>query len=267
MMWVLLILIGVLLLLLIVLLAAPLVYEFQAEKHTAVVSKFRLSWLFGIVRFRFVYENGHSETGLTALWFNLLGGKKAGEEEAHGDTDEKDSRAKALASKKKKLTEECEPSKDDETEEEQEELKDDDKRSFFEKIGDQYQSIEQAIGKIFSLIETIVLYPDKGLIARYTIDCVKALCRAVKIKKLDFSLEIGFDDPAVTAYAAGLIYAVKPFFMPQMILRVDCETPGIRGYLFSKGRSSFFALLYPLVIFALKKPIWGMIKKFMNRKS
>ncbi|MDR2903306.1 MAG: hypothetical protein LBU77_02185, partial [Clostridiales bacterium] len=68
-----LLLLAFLLLLLLIALTAPIRYEFKAAKNGELSARLRLTWLFGAVRFRFVYENGQSETGLFALWFQLQG--------------------------------------------------------------------------------------------------------------------------------------------------------------------------------------------------
>ncbi|MDR2903579.1 MAG: DUF2953 domain-containing protein, partial [Clostridiales bacterium] len=141
------------------------------------------------------------------------------------------------------------------------------KQSIADKIAAPFRKADSFLQKGKDIYKSIRNTPDKTAILQYTVELLKDLRRAVKVKRHHLRAEFGFDDPAATGYVAGILYAVKPFFLPKAEVRVNLENPGIRLDAVLRGHSSFLAILYPIIKYVIKKPIWGIIKRFLNRKE
>lgn len=275
----------------------PVKYEIEAKINKDIYAVIRCSWIFGVFRFCYLFTDGNSNIILTALWVKIIGGEKKGIAEKERKRNRKSSDKTGpekngsqtieismdeLKSDVKEAGESAVNAVEDAVKTEYKEATDDsnydlnsedvkepehdeekDKQSWKEKLDNILDTCKNYIERL----RFVLNYPNKKEIFDYTMACLKKLLTALKPKKLDVRAEIGFDDPAMTGYIIGLMYAIKPISFIKIDIIGDFEKAVMKFTVSAKGKVKLWSLLYPLVRYALKKPIWEIIKNLLNRKE
>ena len=107
-------------------------------------------------------------------------------------------------------------------------------------------------------------YPDKKDILKYTLTFIKEIFFAIKPKKFDIDILIGFDDPADTGKFLGFIAIISEFLPFGIYSEGDFEKEIFEGNLETNGKTNVFKVGKPILKFIRKEPIWNIIK---NRKG
>ena len=120
---------------------------------------------------------------------------------------------------------------------------------------------------VIERIQEIINYPDKDLIFEYTKTLLIKLLRALRPKKFAVSGVIGFDDPSVTGQVLGAVGVVTTLTGLDIALRGNFaeEELTVRGEM--AGKVTLWALLWPIVCWALKKPIWKIVKPMLFKRK
>jgi len=124
------------------------------------------------------------------------------------------------------------------------------------------EGIFDGIKGIKNKIDYYKNYPHRDEIIRATWELIKALCKKIIPKKLQLTGEVGLDLPHNTAYLFAFtgslclpISGIKPNF--------DEQTMNLK--LYARGKIRLWSILWPLFRFAIKRPIWLIIKKFIRK--
>ena len=126
------------------------------------------------------------------------------------------------------------------------------------------EGIFSRIKKVIGQINYYRRYPNRKEIISATWGLIKKLCKKLLPRKLRLSGKVGLHDPHKTAYlfaAAGAlclpVSGIEPVFDEQ-VLRLD---------LYARGKLSLWSILWPLLRYAIKRPIWPLTKKIIFRKG
>jgi len=111
-------------------------------------------------------------------------------------------------------------------------------------------------------------YPHRKTIINLGVSALKKLLKVAKPKKFEISGVVGFDDPSHTGLFIGAYEAIAGALMVRQNVRLagDFSAEGIVFKIdaFAKGRANMARLAWPVLWFALQKPvrglIWGMLK-------
>ncbi len=146
------------------------------------------------------------------------------------------------------------------------------KKSFSEEKSDKRKyhrkkdmnNILSSVKNIYNKFIYLKNYPERDKIIRYTINFIRDLFSAVKPKKFETNIIVGFDDPAVTGKLLGFTAIILEFLHFDIYLSGDFENKIFEGVLETRGKTNIFKIAVPTLKYLLKKPIWRLIK---NRKG
>ena len=274
-------LLALLLFLLIVLLFIPIYYDIQADKEEEITVNIKAVWLFGLVRFRFAIEKGQQQMMLKLLWFRLM-----------GDNEEsKKPRKSRRKSKKATPDASAPPFRDDEPEKPDENIpaqeadtsanakksspssdhageshassdhqKDIPESSGEIALGKDLRTARDTVTDILQKIQMFLDYREKKVILRHTLRLLQKWWKVFRPKTFQAYGEIGLSDVALTGMILGAVSAIKALlFIPIQIVG-NFEEEVIRFRVRMKGWMTLWGLLFPLIKYVCKKPIWRMIK-------
>ena len=126
---------------------------------------------------------------------------------------------------------------------------------------------ESRIARFRQQIQMIVDYPDKRLILEYTKELIVRLLRALRPKRFALRGVIGFEDPSLTGKALGALGVIAALTGLNMVLHGNFEEPEIKGHGAMAGKVTLWALLWPLVRYVCKKPIWRIVKPMIFKRK
>ena len=222
----------------------------KAVQSSAVSAAVKITFLFGL--FRIKYDGGAEKNDkfiVKLLWHRLFNKKKI---TAKKNTVHKTGEINNVSAIKEKA-----PAKPVKTSKPKKNKK---KRSGLKGIINKFRRI---YGKIKSLFE----YENKGDIVKYTVQLAAEELKALKPKKFNLFGVIGFESPDRTGYALGLIAILITLTGYDISFSGDFEKKRFEFEIQAEGKTSFFALLWPLIKWALRKSIWAIIKPALFKKS
>ena len=247
-------LIAVLLLLCLFLLFSRLRYDVHVDKGAKIRVSATAKWLMSLVRVDFRMMDAKRRLRIR-VFGRTLGRGKADEQE---DSPEKpspteDEAAKEVASDAKHTVKKAAKKVADVAAEEVEEQA--------------VQSGESETEGFFARIKMFIHYPDKGLILSYTKDMLVRLLRALRPKRFKVSGVIGFEDPSVTGQVLGAVGVITALTGMDIVLRGNFEEKEITVRGVMAGKVTLWALLWPIARWALRKPIWKIVKPMLFRRE
>ena len=111
-------------------------------------------------------------------------------------------------------------------------------------------------------------YKYKNLLVKKTLQLLKRLLKAIKPRYADGECHFGFDDPSVTGMLLGAAHALCG--MAQLYRHIRLKADFEKKYLYFKchaeGKIRLWSLLWPLVAYAVSKPVWIIIEPFIFKK-
>lgn len=286
---------GLILLLVLIVLFVPIRYEVYGEfckEDKTFKSKVRVSYLLRIVRFKMTSNNEKVEPSLKILWFDLLNKKekkpKVKPKKATGDVREEKSAEKIelpdsniteneedIKEKEEKDVETHEPevSKKSSKEDNKTNKKKTKKRSRIPKENKEKNfTIEKICDKINELIrakDKILNFINDG-VHRRALSLIKAkiikLLKRLRPRKFKINGEIGFDNPALTGYAAAGYSVFYPYIGKYIMIHTDFENEVIDGTIYVKGKICVWYFLVFALSLIIKKEIRQSIKDVRSFK-
>ncbi|MCL2698690.1 MAG: hypothetical protein FWE68_00080 [Defluviitaleaceae bacterium] len=251
---VLLTLLGLILLLICLLLFVPVWYKAQVSAGVSGVdADAYASWLLALVRARYIRKGGVEDLRVYVFWFFRI------------NLDDKDDKENAPEKELEAAVEELSereppPPKVTNTETETPKPETDDLSDKGEK--GEKQSVTEKIKGILNQINYYRQYPGRDEIISATWALIKRLCKAIIPKKLRLTGELGLDMPHQTAYLFGAACALC---LPVSGIKPNFEKQTLSLDLFAAGKISLWSILWPLFRYAIKRPIWPLIKKILRR--
>ena len=106
-------------------------------------------------------------------------------------------------------------------------------------------------------------YPDKALIWKYTKQLVVRLIHVLRPKRFILRGVIGFDSPDITGKVIGGICIFQGLSGWDIRLRGNFEEEEITVRGMMAGKVTLWSLLWPIVRYALRKPIWKIVKPIL----
>lgn len=252
------ILLWIFLLLLLILAIALFVsfrYNVKVDKDSELLVDVKVSWLFKIIRAHITIIDGEQKISLKALWFDLPGKNKRRERRP---------RRSAKIVSEHKTTEEEEKKPEPGVFEEEKAHK----KIKEPKTKEKKPSLWERIHSIKDKINYVLNYPDRKKIQEYTLKLLGDELKALRPKYFELSGTIGFDDPSVTGKVIGLVSigqglcTCRPKWA-RIIIRGNFEKSILEARMRMKGKISLWIIIFPLIKYIFKKPIWKIVKKII----
>jgi len=139
-----------------------------------------------------------------------------------------------------------------------------DKEASFDKKYDKRKKVNNIFSFVKNIYNKFVYlknYPEKGDIIKYTLRFIRELFLAIKPKKFNMNIIVGFDDPANTGMFLGLSAVILEFLPIDVYLSGDFENEIFEGTLETKGKTNIFKIGIPTLRYVFKKPVLRLIKK------
>ena|GEM_PF-3143278 len=128
---------------------------------------------------------------------------------------------------------------------------------------------EGFLAKMKRQIDLFVNYPDKMLIWKYTKKFVLDTLRWLRPKRFTLLGIVGFDSPDITGLAMGAFGVVRAATGWDMTIKANFEEEelALRGLI--AGRLRLWTFAWMLLRYALRKPIWKILKPrlFVKKKK
>ena len=126
---------------------------------------------------------------------------------------------------------------------------------------------EKAI-KVKENWDKLIDYPYKHMIVEKTILLLKRLVKAILPKDITGECRFGFEDPCITGMLLGAFYAL--FGMLRLYNQIYVSADFEKEYLYLKcqiaGKIRLWSLLWPLIAYAVSKPVWIILKPLVFKK-
>lgn len=236
-------------------------FDIQAAKNGSPRLRLKLSWLLTSLRFGYELGTDGGKLHCTLLWFDLT--KKRDKKEKDKSKKTKRSKHKSAEKSAKHETDtipleitataEADPKEKDIIEEKKEKAKNKNPLTGIKSAYESYRKFAD--------------YPDKDLIFEYILQLIGELLRAIGFKKFSLNATVGLGDPSLTGMTCALAYSVCGMAGLGISLEMDCENEVLAVDCRIRGRTSLWAFTWPLIKFALRKPIWRIIKKQLFGKD
>jgi len=255
-----------------ILVSVPIRYNVKAKTdagggHAAFV---KVSYLFKLVRGRYIYENGEGKLETYIAWFDL--GKRLNATKAESHEDDPGHQEPYTAEKSnflamlEKYVEPDSVAKPDECEASSP-VTPGSKPKFFDKI----KSVKEKYAKIKSNVKTVLTYPNRKIIMKLTWRAVKKMFKVLKPKHFDISGTIGFEDPSKTGLFIGLYEALAEPLRIRKNVRLggnfDTPATAIDLQISVKGSLSIARMTLPIIGLIIKKPIRTLIKDLLSLRE
>jgi len=267
-----LLLVGFIIVLTLILISVPIRYNVKAKtgvggEHTAFV---KVSYLFKLVRGRYVYENGEGKLETYIAWFDLGKRLNAPKTENHEDAPPHQEphtpeNSKILAMLEK-YVEPNGPAKPGECEETSPATP-----SPKQKFSDKLKSIKENYAKFKSKKDAVLTYPNRKIIMELTWRTVKKIIKTLKPKHFDISGTVGFADPSQTGLFIGMYEALaEPLKIRKNVrLSGNFDTPAtvIDLQIYVKGSINIARMTLPIIGLIIKKPIRTLIKDLLKLRK
>jgi len=126
------------------------------------------------------------------------------------------------------------------------------------------EGIIERIKGIVNQINYYKNYPNRSAIISATWGLIKKLCKNLMPGKLRLTGEVGLDSPHNTAY---LFAVAGTLCLPISGIRPNFDEQSLSLDLYARGKLSLWSVLWPLLSYAIKRPIWPLTKKIILRKG
>ncbi len=257
----------------------PINYEIKVDKQDTLSVYAKGSWIFRIIRFRYIINPENSGLSLSVLWFKLIGDKKQDLEPTQTDSadprdnnpnedkETEDKKAEDKETEDKEIeNKEAEDKEAQDKEAENKDTKINYKEKGMEPEGSGIKEKLDDTKNIFKdIIKRIIHYPSKKEIFDSTILLIRRLYPHLKPKRFNLRAEVGFDDPAITGYFLGGVYILKSLLMLKADVVGNFERKTINIYAYAKGRVVLLPILYLILKYIFKKPIWKLINDLKRK--
>ena len=222
----------------------PLRYAVVARVGGKTTVRAKASYLFSLITFRYLYNEGKSTTQFRIEGMRLGGAKKEKTGEKPPSEAEPDAKPEISPEMQKVEKNEQPAEKDDE----------DDK------------NVKNEASKSGINMRSILTYPQLKIIIRLTLQCLKKTMGVFLPKRFEIDGRMGFEDPAAT----GMVFGLYETWVGALGLRekirigADFAEPGIRMKISAGGSISFARLSWPLIVLVCKKTVRDFIS-FLRR--
>ena len=108
---------------------------------------------------------------------------------------------------------------------------------------------------------------DILIIIKHTIKLVYNLLRAFKHYKYRITGIIGMDSPDKTGYLTGIVSIIEAWTGLNIDMEWDFNEKRLEAEILARGKTSVFKIIWPIVVWALRKPIWDLIKPGLFKKN
>ncbi|GHV40943.1 hypothetical protein FACS189490_06930 [Clostridia bacterium] len=116
---------------------------------------------------------------------------------------------------------------------------------------------------VWKQILAVLDYPNKAEILGYVKTLIVEEFSAIKPRKFTCNGVIGFDDPSMTGFVIGGIWAVNGLIPFTLNVAGDFNEKKFELLIKALGRVSLWSLTWPLIKFCLRKPVWAIIKEML----
>lgn len=252
-----LVILALILLILLVLLFASIKIQSSAKINNEVQFILDIKYLFGIIRYKYNYKDNQNIIKIFGKKINSTSKKEKNKK------TEKDNKQESFNNTKSSIEKYSEPNKKSKkskvnTKKYLEEESEENKQSFKEKI--------YKFKNSFNLVKDYY-YEYKDKIIKYLKVLIKRLIKAIKIKKMNLNFEYGFYDPSKTGKVCGLISIILPMILNKKTIEInlipDFNEQKFTGEGYIKIKTNIFKIVFPILVFILKKPI----RKIIFRKE
>ena len=249
-----------------ILLFVPVKYTVTANNSEDLYVNLNAKWLMSIFRLHYFLNNGASEKSFTILFFKINSDKKKDKDKKYS----KDEKSEANEKKSGDTPETADDNTDSVSSGKKDTAEPKKKKFSFASVKENLISFKSSVADSIESFRFALNYPDKKLILHYTIACIKELIISLKPKAFRLDLEIGFDDPALTGQIGGAAYMMKSLFLNKLDLdiKINFEKEKLIFNTAAKGSLSLWSILFPLIKYAIRKPIRKIIfSRFIKRKD
>lgn len=134
-----------------------------------------------------------------------------------------------------------------------------------EKIKDKIKSLKNTITKLINKVKFIIEFNDKydiGEVLSALVALVVKLIKALGFKTCSINAVIGFEDPSTTGKVLGFTSIVNEFLPFDIELAGNFDKEEFTGDFNIKGKTNLWKILLPIVVCALTKPIFPLLKDY-----
>ena len=255
-----------------ILISIPVRYNVKANtgagrEHTAFV---KASYLFRLVRGRYIYENGEGKLEAYIAWFDLgkrLNAPKVEKpEEDPGHQEAYTPENSKILAMIEKYVEPDSSAKPDEAEEAPP-VTPGSKPKFSDKI----KSIKEKYAELKRKKDAVLTYPNRKIIMELTWRMVKKIFKVLKPKHFNIYGTVGFEDPSKTGMFIGLYEVFAELLKIRKNVRIggnfDTPTTAIALYIDVKGSINIARMTLPIIGLLIKKPIRTLIKDLLKLRE
>jgi hypothetical protein len=174
------------------------------------------------------------------------------------------------AGKRKRRRPDAEPDSDNESEnKKREQIKEEnDGAETKEDEADEKLSIVDKAREFKENLDKVLEYPYKKRLIQQTLLLLKRVFKAILPNDADGEFRFGFDDPGLTGMLLGAAYAVRETTGLYERVRVSADFE--KNYFYIKcrmeGKTRLWSLLWPFLAYAVRKPVWIIIKPLIFKK-
>ncbi len=260
---------------LLVLLFAPFKYNAFARKKDNIDIKGNISWIFGLIKAEYI-NNGEDSDFVLKYPFSSMRNRKKDKEQAVfisqlEDVKEEKARNESDSKVEYEDTVPQAPEKKPDVNEQDTEYRHTEKIGFGEKIKARSQKIYNTVkGYAKALNENIhkalalnEKYDGKAVIIS-TLRLIKKLFKNTGFKVFEINGIIGFEDPSITGKLLGIKAATQDLIPIDMNIDGDFKEKKLEGSTVISGSTNLFRLLFPILIYVLRKPIRPIVTDYMR---
>jgi len=245
--WTIIVVLGLVLLIAAAALFVPLRYRCKISKAEEISAFAKVTWLLHIFKFTFSYESGaKTEFTIFGKHVDMSASEEKALEQKKPAPEKKTSAIKSKSVPQKARASAQKPNA---------------KSNPKAKAQPSEPGVKERLKAIWN-------YPGKKEIWRLVKKLLLRLLRALKPKQVRIRGELGLGDPAETGKLFAWLSAIR--IVPLDIRLRPNFLESVQNIDFHlKGRLALWSLLWPLLAFALSKPIWKIIKSyiFKNKKD
>jgi len=247
-------LLGLILLALCLLLFVPVRYKAKANTQGANIDvEADGSWLLKFVRLRYIRKAGEDDLRVYIFWFYRM--RNDDEEKIETPTIHGKKKAENLITDKLETEFIEHPSTRDK------------EPTVPEKNAEPKPKQDKGIGRIKEIANQIryyLNYPNRDIIISATWDLVKRLFKKLRPKKLRLTGEVGFESPHLTGYLFAVLGALC---LPISGLKPNFDERILSLNLCARGRLSLWSIVWQLIRYVIKRPIWSLVMDFYKHNK
>ncbi|MDR2899056.1 MAG: hypothetical protein LBU94_01935, partial [Clostridiales bacterium] len=250
-------------------LLAPFKYRIKGSYYESRLKyNVHCIWLLNIVSFC-AYKNDKNDIYFRFLW-KKYGNNNEKESSVNSKDENIDSNSGTSISQQDNKTSNVTDNIHDDYSDELEEIEKKNENDSL-KSKDSDEKGDEKENSLMAKFSYIYNYPDKKILYGECKLLLKRTLRALKPKYMKIKISFGLNSPDVVGMLTGLGGVIRSlFYNKNYIVNIngDFEKEAIEGDVDIRGGVTALSLLWPLVFFALSKPVWRIIKnKYFNKKK